>query len=229
MGSVRLLLKHIKIIGQRSLICSLPKMLHSFQTLRYFTQDGCVQQKQKSKTSIVVSCSSPEDGNRAIEQGMIWEGSAHSAELYSPGCQMQQCHKCQHYGHLGNRCHAPIKCAVCAGDHQSRSCSVKKNGGEYKCALCNGAHTAYDPGCPERQKQFDAVLKAQNERPLRFVTQPHSNPTVESCKTAHVSKSPNENFNPAASISTGTNTSTTSNVSVQLNNLSTPEPASEER
>ena len=69
--------------------------------------------KQKPKTSIVVSFSTPEDGNRAIEQGMIWEGSAHSAELYSPGCQMQQCHKCQHYGHLGNRCHAPIKCAVC--------------------------------------------------------------------------------------------------------------------
>lgn len=108
--------------------------------------------KQKSKTSIVVSFSTSEDGNRAIEQGMIWEGSAHSAELYSPGWQMQQCHKCQHYGHLGNRCHAPIKCAVCAGDHQSRSCLVRKNGGEYKCALCNGAHTSYDPVCPQRQK-----------------------------------------------------------------------------
>ena len=122
--------------------------------------------KQKAKTSIVVSFSSPEDGNQAIEHGMIWEGDVHSAELYSPGCQIQQCHKCQHYGHLGNRCHAPIKCAVCAGDHQSRSCIVRKNGGDYRCAFCNGAHTAYDSICPKRQKQLDVVLKACKKRPF---------------------------------------------------------------
>lgn len=151
---------------------------------------------------------------------MICQGSVHSTELYSPGCQMQQCPKCQHYRHLGNRCHALIKCAVCAGDHQLRSCVVRKNGGEYRCAPCNGAHTVYNPGCLEKQKQLDAVLKARKERPLQFATQSQPNPTVKSCEIAYVLLSFEEKFDPVPSISAGTNVSTTHTVSTSKNNIS---------
>ena len=141
---------------------------------------------------------------------------------------MQQCHKCQHYGHLGNRCHAPIKCAVCAGNHQSRSCLVMKNGGEYKCPLCNGAHTSYDPACPQRQKQVDAVLKTRKERPSRFSTQLQPKPTAGSCETAHVPKPPDSKIDNAATMPASIHTSTTSNVSIQLDYPSIPEPVSQE-
>lgn len=95
--------------------------------------------------------------------------------------------------------------------------------------MCSGAHTSYNPACPQRQKQFDAVLKARKERLFRFPTQLQLNPTVESSETAHVPKLPDDKLNNAASMPAGTQTSITSNVPIQLNNPSILESTPQER
>ncbi|XP_064485190.1 uncharacterized protein LOC135397517 [Ornithodoros turicata] len=59
-----------------------------------------------------------------------------------------QCFKCLRFGHLARNCRGHTRCKYCAGPHQHKECTTKR---EKKCANCQGPHTATYGGCPKRK------------------------------------------------------------------------------
>lgn len=124
--------------------------------------------KRKQKTSMIVAFAEPEDANRAIDQGLVWAGERHSCEYYEPKCLMLQCKACQHYGHMGNRCRAPVKCVICAETHPKATCPERHQPSpKIKCAVCNGHHQADSPECVYRQKELQRIAQARRDAPPR--------------------------------------------------------------
>lgn len=140
--------------------------------------------KTRTKTSIIVAFTTPEDANRTIELGMSWDGSHHQAELYQANCKLLQCHRCQHYGHVETQCHAPVKCPKCADGHKGRYCPYFGIEERYRCAVCDGPHSAHDPGCESRIKAMEAVETAKANRPAFFAKTKADPPAVAPLATA---------------------------------------------
>ena len=58
-----------------------------------------------------------------------------------------QCFRCQAYGHTKSYCHRSPRCVKCGEEHLTAECKLPSNGGQTKCALCQGNHTASYKGC----------------------------------------------------------------------------------
>lgn len=126
----------------------------------------------------------------AEKLGMIWAGSHHIAELYHPNCKLLHCRKCQHYGHIETRCHAPTKCFKRACSHtadmwrrspmlprsreKTRSQGSIKPGesGKFCCAICQGSHASYNEDCSVRMRAIEAIELAKKCRPAFFTAHP---------------------------------------------------------
>lgn len=61
--------------------------------------------------------------------------------LEKPRPAVEQCHRCQQWGHSQRNCHGEIKCVICSLHHFSKNCCQKKTDPP-KCANCKGEHTA---------------------------------------------------------------------------------------
>lgn len=95
----------------------------------------------KSALTIIVDSIRPEDANKIIDEGLIWQGEAFQCERYHRQCRLNQCYKCQRYGHIGTQCSANTACSYCAEAHSSQDCPTKsKKSAERKCTVCKGAH-----------------------------------------------------------------------------------------
>lgn len=128
---------------------------------------------KKTKTSITIAFSTPNDANRAIELGMSWAGSHHTAELYDQKCKSLQGHKRQHGGHIGTRFPSPSKCTKCAGPHTAEECLIGPGeSGKLCCAICDGSHPSYSKDCPARMKAIEAMELAKKREPAFFPTVP---------------------------------------------------------
>lgn len=125
----------------------------------------------KSASTIIVEFTRPEDANKIIDEGLIWQGEAFQCERYDRQCRLKQCYKCQRYGHIGTQCRANTACGYCAGAHSSRDCPTKSNkSAERKCAVCKGAHEAWNNRCPARKTELAKVKAAYDARqPYHFV------------------------------------------------------------
>lgn len=83
-----------------------------------------------------------------------------------PHVKVQQCYRCQKWGHSQRYCHGLIKCVKCAGDHFYKKCPKNTNDEPPKCANCDGEHTSsyrLCPDCPE-----STVYKTKQALSLRF-------------------------------------------------------------
>lgn len=60
--------------------------------------------------------------------------------------RINQCHRCQRFGHAQSRCTALPKCVKCAGNHLIQDCTMDKQTPP-KCANCNQQHPASYRGC----------------------------------------------------------------------------------
>ena len=67
-------------------------------------------------------------------------------EDYRGQSGLQQCFKCQKYGHKANFCFLDARCVKCAGKHNTRDCKKQINEAP-KCANCEEAHPANFRGC----------------------------------------------------------------------------------
>ena len=92
------------------------------------------QRVKKDRTSVVVEFTHPEDANTAIDHGLQWDGEPHQVEAYAGGGRIQQCLRCQQYGHIGTRCRAPVKCARCAESRDTKAC-LEDPSLPFKCTL----------------------------------------------------------------------------------------------
>ena len=120
----------------------------------------------KAASSIVIEFSKPEDANKIIDEGLIWQGEVFQCERYERQCRVKQCFKCQHYGHIGTQCKATIACGYCAQEHESRECPSKLDRNvPRKCAACQGGHEAWSYQCPTRKEERAKARAAYDVRP----------------------------------------------------------------
>ncbi|KAI4193004.1 MAG: hypothetical protein LQ350_008508 [Teloschistes chrysophthalmus] len=83
--------------------------------------------KTKAKTSIKVAFASRLDASQACDRGLVWDGHAHSCEVYEAACKLLQCCHCQENGHKGSWW-SSIKCVQCAAEHGSRGYPMSRRG-----------------------------------------------------------------------------------------------------
>ncbi|KAK2922996.1 hypothetical protein FoTM2_017264 [Fusarium oxysporum f. sp. vasinfectum] len=120
----------------------------------------------KSASSVVVEFTRPEDANKVIDEGLIWQGEVFQCELYDRQCRVRQCFQCHKYGHIGTQCKATITCGYCAQDHATRDCPTKSDrDAPRKCAACNGPHEAWNNQCPTRKQEVNKAKAASKSRP----------------------------------------------------------------
>jgi hypothetical protein len=120
----------------------------------------------KAASSIVIEFSKPEDANKIIDEGLIWQGEVFQCERYERQCRVKQCFKCQHYGHIGTQCKATIACGYCAQEQESRDCPSKLDRNiPRKCAACRGEHEAWSHQCPTRKEERAKARAAYDVRP----------------------------------------------------------------
>jgi hypothetical protein len=129
---------------------------------------GWLTRKRPDKTmsSIVIEFTKPEDANKIIKEGLVWEGEMCQSERYERKCRLKQCFQCQKYGHIGTQCKAAKTCGYCAQQHSSWECPSKAGQGTTKkCAVCHGAHEAWNQECPTRIEELAKVKAALASRP----------------------------------------------------------------
>jgi hypothetical protein len=120
----------------------------------------------KTVSSVVIEFTKPEDANKIIDEGLVWQGEMCQSERYERGCRLKQCFQCQKYGHIGTQCKATKACGYCAQEHSSRDCPSKTDrDAPRKCATCHGAHEAWSQQCPTRREELARTKAAYENRP----------------------------------------------------------------
>ena len=121
----------------------------------------------KSASSVTIEFARPEDANKIIEEGLVWQGELFQCERYERQCRLKQCFNCQKYGHIGTQCKTITACGYCAQEHSSRDCPSKnERTGSRKCAVCHGEHEAWSQQCPARKDELARAKAAYATRPL---------------------------------------------------------------
>ncbi|KAG7007228.1 hypothetical protein G7Y79_00011g031260 [Physcia stellaris] len=98
------------------------------------------------KSSIIIDFNKPEPANRALTQGLIWDGERYDCVRWFEGDVFEQCYTCQAFEHYEMECGGEVRCGKCAGDHHTIYCNESFS----KCVFCNGAHDSTDSNCPSR-------------------------------------------------------------------------------
>jgi hypothetical protein len=93
------------------------------------------------------------------------------SERYERKCRLKQCFQCQKYGHIGTQCKAAKTCGYCAQQHSTWECPTKMDReSARKCAVCHGAHEAWNQECPTRMEELAKVKGALASRPKYYAT-----------------------------------------------------------
>ncbi|RYN55410.1 hypothetical protein AA0117_g13290 [Alternaria alternata] len=120
----------------------------------------------KTATTITIEFTKPEDANKIIDEGLIWQGEVFQCERYERQCRVKQCFKCQRYGHIGTQCKATTACGHCAQEHDTRDCPSRAGQAvTRKCAACRGEHEAWSRQCPTRKDEIAKARTAYEMRP----------------------------------------------------------------
>jgi hypothetical protein len=135
----------------------------------------------KSASSVIIEFTQPEDANKIIDEGLVWQGELFQSERYERQCRLKQCFKCQKYGHIGTQCKAATACGYCAQEHNSRDCPSKADRtATRKCAACSGAHEAWNQNCQIRKEELARTKAAYATRaqyhPVPEVSRPDAQP-----------------------------------------------------
>lgn len=98
--------------------------------------------------------------------------------------RINQCHRCQLYGHSQTKCRAIPKCLKCAGDHLTHTCQIKRPQ-PATCANCGLDHPANFRGCAKHPQNINPpkpsptkptfVWGSQNIKELANDNKPPSN------------------------------------------------------
>jgi hypothetical protein len=127
---------------------------------------------QKRFAPLLIDVAEPEQANRLVDTGLIWDYQLHDCEPFAGDCKTTQCFKCFKYGHVARACGNTARCGFCAAPgHDTNDCLQKNNSAEHRCAVCaspEARHKAWAPNCPERQKQVARARLAYSQRPSHF-------------------------------------------------------------
>lgn len=87
---------------------------------------------------------------------------------------VNQCHRCQRFGHTQTNCHANPRCVKCTGDHHYKDCSKPRDAAP-ACVNCGDEHPANYGGCPEHPKNKPSAKKVSNDLTFARATQNTTN------------------------------------------------------
>ena len=119
----------------------------------------------KSASSVIIEFTRPEDANKIIDEGLVWQGELFQCERYERQCRLKQCFKCQKYSHIGTQCKAITACGYCAHEHNSRDCPSKADRtATRKCAAYGSAHETWNQSCPTRKEELTRTKAAYATR-----------------------------------------------------------------
>ena len=110
--------------------------------------------------------------------GFIYQktGIIFKVEEFRTTPSIQQCFKCQGFGHKAPNCTKQPKCVVCGEAHSHKNCP-NKDKRKLKCANCRGPHVANYKGCPaykdqafrqhvvQKQVSYTSILKQASPPP----------------------------------------------------------------
>lgn len=88
---------------------------------------------------------------------------------YEPKQQVEQCQRCQAYGHSANNCTRSPKCMKCAKKHATQDCTKPKDLPS-TCCNCNGSHSANYSLCPSYLAFFEKQKKDINIKKKEAIT-----------------------------------------------------------
>jgi hypothetical protein len=118
---------------------------------------------------LIISVTEPEQANRLIDAGLIWQYELHDCEPFDGDCVITQCFKCYQYGHTGQRCRNTQRCGFCAAPgHATNDCIGKEDCTKHLCVSCQGNHTSWARECLVRAKHAEAAKLAYINRPARY-------------------------------------------------------------
>ena len=103
---------------------------------------------------IKIKCDNPKQAEALISGGFICQktGIIFKVEEFRITPSIQQCFKCQGFGHKAQNCTKKQKCVVCGEAHSHKTCP-NKDQKTPKCAISRGPHVASYRGCPTYKDQ----------------------------------------------------------------------------
>ena len=124
---------------------------------------------ERTTGPLIISVAEPEQANRLIDAGLIWQYELHDCEPFEGNCVITQCFKCFQYGHLAKHCRNAGRCGFCgAPGHATNDCLGKEEKAMHRCIPCRGNHPSWARECPVRAKQAETARRAYNTRPARY-------------------------------------------------------------
>ena len=120
----------------------------------------------QTKRSLIIELASPEEANRAIEEGIVIGSMLHGCCVYNKQCRTGQCFECWQYGHVSILCPTRGRptCGKCGGKHHHDDCKETT----IKCAVCKGPHVAWSKVCEAKKKDMARMIEARLSTPTRF-------------------------------------------------------------
>lgn len=130
--------------------------------------------KTKHYGSLLVEFTHPEHANAAIREQLLVGSKVLACEYYERNSRLRQCKTCQQYGHLEAQCISAPACGRCAEQHLTADCAKREGPQNFRCAICQGPHRAWENVCNVRQDELDSVRLARANRP-EYHPEPGSN------------------------------------------------------
>lgn len=133
--------------------------------------------KEQLNTFFVNIC--PHENNRLVKDIQYIYHQKVKIEDPKRKTTVEQCTRCQQYGHTKNNCMRPYRCVKCAGPHKTTSCTIDRNTPAV-CTLCSGSHPANYKSCQVykeilTKKQIGNRLKGQHKQKATGNTEKQDN------------------------------------------------------
>jgi hypothetical protein len=118
---------------------------------------------------LIILVAEPEQANRLVDAGLIWQYELHDCEPYEGECAITQCFKCYQYGHVARFCRNTARCGFCAAPgHATNDCMAKEEPAKHRYVNCRMSHCLWARECSARKGRAEAARIAYKNRPLRF-------------------------------------------------------------
>lgn len=108
---------------------------------------------------IRVFTTNPEHALSAVKHGVYLGFQRHRCEESNKKPNVQQCFKCQGFGHMAKNCEQNVKCLRCSGNHTLKECTTPKD--NPICANCGEQHASVYKGCKTYQIEVNKVIVKQ--------------------------------------------------------------------
>ena len=110
--------------------------------------------KGKQYASLVMEFASPVDANVVINTSeLFWQNETRRVRRAIQSATINQCFKCNKYGHRSTQCRNPETCGFCAEQHATAACPSRDDSANATCANCRKKHPAWSLDCDVRKQE----------------------------------------------------------------------------